>query len=758
MGRLDKSTFWDGIKVDLTPAQRAAIAHVDGPLLVVAGPGSGKTTVITYRAAYLTQVAGVDPSALLVVTFTKAAADSMKARTARVAGAAVASRATFGTFHALSYRILGQAYPGRRIQILEEDQQLGLVRQLMRQIGLNTDDDTVMEAVAELSRVRATTEPIAQFKPHSMTKTDFSRLVESYQEAKSQRGVMDFDDLLHEALSLLRTYPDLLATYRRRYTHIMVDEFQDTNAVQWDLIRLLAAPLHNLCVVGDDDQSIYGWRGASPHFLLGFPMEYPQAHRVTLDVNHRCPPPVVEAANRLAARNRNRFDKVIKPSKAEGASIQMIAPADSLQEAEEIVQLLRRSKAPLTDWAVIYRTNQQAHVIAQVLAREEIPYRAVGGLPNLYRRWPVQDVLSYLRATTGDIAALEPVINRPNRYISRAVLQEAKQISARTGLDLLSAIGQTGLLRSWQLRPIEELMDHLRRVMVMTAPEAIGYVRRFIGYDEYIQEYCAREGGSADEMLGLLSEVERTSPHVPLIAFLAQVDSFATRGSATAGADEEAVTLVTCHKAKGLEFPRVVVVGAISSLMPHRGSDDVEEERRLMYVAMTRAEERLWISVPGAYEGREAKPSPFVGEALGPDAVAWLEQQGRTVAELPDRPTKPTVSATATAATGKPPATAVPAQVPKPEPAPALAGVRPVPKPEKQPKRSSAHREMAAATELPPVIEPGTVVHHERHGRGLVESIDPTLQRVIIDFGGKRLSLDLTWCLATPQFFRVIGE
>jgi DNA helicase II / ATP-dependent DNA helicase PcrA len=751
MGTLDASTFWAGIKVSLTSAQRDAIAHVDGPLLVVAGPGSGKTTVITYRAAYLTQVAGVDPSALLVVTFTKAAADSMKARTARVAGSTVASRATFGTFHALSYRILGQALPGRRLQILEEDQQLHLVRQLMRQIGLNTDDDTVMDAVAEISRLRATTEPAAQFKPHSISKADFHRLLEGYQEAKSQRGVMDFDDLLHESLAMLRNYPDLLATYRRRYTHIMVDEFQDTNAVQWELIRLLTDPRHNLCVVGDDDQSIYGWRGASPHFLLGFPLEYQNAARVTLDVNHRCPPPVVEATNRLATRNRNRFDKVIKPSKTKGLPVQLVAPADSLQEAEEIVQLLRQTQAPLSDWAVVYRTNQQAHVIAQVLAREEIPYRAVGGLPNLYRRWPVQDVLSYLRAATGDIAALEPVINRPNRYISRAVMQEAKQISSSTGLDLLSAIGQTGLLRSWQLRPIEELMDHLRRVMVMTAPEAIGYVRRFVGYDEYIQEYCAREGGSADEMLGLLTEVEKASPKVPLVSFLAQVDSFSSRGS-SAAADEEAVTLVTCHKAKGLEFPRVVVVGAIDKLMPHRGSDDVEEERRLMYVAMTRAVEQLWISVPGAYEGREAKPSPFVGEALGREAVAWLEKQGRTMAELPDRAARPADSAPAPVSAR--PAAPVPVSPSRTE-AP-LGGVRPVPKPEKASKKT--RREIAATVDLPPVIEPGTVVHHDRHGRGLVESIDPTLKRVIIDFGGKRLSLDLAWCLATPQFFRVIGE
>jgi DNA helicase-2/ATP-dependent DNA helicase PcrA len=723
MFMIEPSTFWSNVPATLTAEQRSAIAHVDGPLLVVAGPGSGKTTVITYRAAYLTQVAGIDPTALLVVTFTKAAADSMKSRTARVAGAGVAARATFGTFHALAYRILTQANPGRRPQIMDDDQQLGLVRQLMRHIGLNTDDDTVLEAVAEISRMRATTQKPAEFKPHSMSKADFTKLFAGYQEAKAQQGAMDFDDLLHEAYGLLLTRPELLAAYHKRYTHIMVDEFQDTNPVQWELIQLLAQPRHNLCVVGDDDQSIYGWRGASPQFLLGFPLEYPKAKRVTLDLNHRCPPPVVDVANRLAAHNQNRFGKVIRSAKAKGLPVQLMAPSDSLQEAEEIVQLLKHSQVPLSHWAVIYRTNQQAHAIAQVLAREEVPYRALGGLPNLFKRWPVQDVLCYLRAATGDIAALEGVINRPNRYMSRAVMQEAKKVSARTGLDLLLAIGETGLLRSWQLRPIEELMDHLRRLAVMRAPEAIGYVRRFIGYDEYIQEYSAREGGSADDMLGLLAEVERTTQNVDLPAFLAQVDSFSSRGANQAAAGDEAVTLVTCHKAKGLEFQRVIVAGACDKLMPHRGADDVEEERRLMYVAMTRAIDRLWVSSPGAFEGREAKPSPFIAEALGADAEAWLLAQHKQNA-APD-PQKP----------------AAPESI-----------LRPVPKPAKRTRKAKP----VIQSEEMPELEPGMAVEHERHGRGVVESVDLTLRRVIIDFGGKRMSLDLGWCLGTPNFFRVL--
>jgi len=607
----------------LTESQAQAVTYGDGPLLVVAGPGSGKTTVIVRRVAYLTRVRGVDPAALLVVTFAKAAADSMKIRAAQVAGPMVASRATFGTFHGLAYRILRHADPSRRLRILEEDKQFQLIRQIMREIGLNTDDETVQDAVTEISRMRASTSDPKSFKPHGLTTTDFRQLWNSYCLAKERHGVLDFDDLLHQALEALQSQPDLLAGYRARYQHILVDEFQDTNAVQWMMVRLLAEPRKNLCVVGDDDQAIYGWRGASPSFLLTFPKIYPGAFRVTLDLNHRCPPPVVEAANRLAAQNQNRFGKVIRAAAGRaGAPIELLSPADSLQEAELVVGLIKGARVPLTDWAVIYRTNQQAHAIAQVMTREGIPYRPLGGLPNLYRRWPVQDLLAYLRAATGDPFAIEPVLNRPTRYVSKAVVQEARRIAEARGCDLLTAIPLTGLLRSWQLRPLEELQDHLRALRLMTAPDALGYARSIIGYDDYIREYSAKEGGSADEMLGLLAEVERTSPRLMLTAFLAQVDSFSSQASQRVPEGEDAVTLVTCHKAKGLEFKRVVVVGAIDKLLPHRGSDDLEEERRLMYVAMTRAGERLWLSAPRAYEGREAQPSPFIEEALGHGVLA----------------------------------------------------------------------------------------------------------------------------------------
>lgn len=764
------SRFWAAAPATLTPAQREAIAHVDGPLLVVAGPGSGKTTVITYRVAYLTEVVGIDPAALLVLTFTRAAADSMKARTAHVAGARVASRVLFGTFHALCFRIL-RLVGGEPPKVMEEDEQFQVIRSLLREIGQPTDDDALQNALAELSRLGASLDPLKEFVPHGLTKTDFQTLVRRYAEVKAERGVVDFDDLLHQVVDLLHQRADLLEALRARFLYLLVDEFQDTNAVQWELVRLLAEPRRNLAVVGDDDQAIYGWRGASPDFLLDFPKLYPGAKQVTLDINHRCPPPVVQLSNRLAAENRHRFGKTIKASQQGGAPVEFLTPTDSLHEAEEIARLVKESGRVPGDWAVIYRTNMQAHALAQVLDREGLPYQVMGGLPNLYRRWPVQDVLCYLRAAAGDRMALEMVINKPTRYISRQVLDAAKAKAPLHNRDLLAAIEGTGLLKSWQLRPIEDLADHLVQLADLSAPDAIGYVRTIIGYDDYIDQWAAKQGGSADEILGILAEVEKNAPKLSIPEFLHQVETWNAKARSRGGT-EDAVTLVTCHKAKGLEYPCVVVAGAVDRLMPHKGAEDLEEERRLMYVAMTRAMERLYLSAPLSWEGREVQPSPFLDEALGrpkkakASTVAGAKAGARSRTEAAPR-AQSRFEALAGAAAAKRSAKAaetglaegqfgrsIPAAEAK---STADPGVRPYPKPGSRAKRTKyGPYQEPDETALPPVIGPGTKVHHQRHGEGTIESIDPVRHSVIIDFSGKRLSLDLAWCLQSPSFFRVL--
>lgn len=778
MPNLDATTrFWAAAPATLTPAQREAIAHVDGPLLVVAGPGSGKTTVITYRVAYLTEVVGIDPAALLVLTFTRVAADSMKARTAQVAGAQIANRVLFGTFHALCFRIL-RLVGGEPPKMLEEDEQLHLIRTLLRQIGQPTDDDALQNAMAELSRLRSSLDPLKEFVPHGLTKTDFQALVNGYTQAKAERGVVDFDDLLHQVVDLLHQRADLLEALRARFLYLLVDEFQDTNAVQWELVRLLSEPRRNLTVVGDDDQAIYGWRGASPDFLLDFPKQYPGAKQVTLDINHRCPPPVVQLSNRLAAENQHRFGKTIKASQKGGAPVEFITPTDSLHEAEEVARLVKESGRAPGDWAVIYRTNMQAHALAQVLDREGLPYQVMGGLPNLYRRWPVQDVLCYLRAAAGDRMALEMVINKPTRYVSRQVLDAAKAKGPLFNGDLLAAIEGTGLLKSWQLRPIEELADHLVQLAELNAPDAIGYVRTIIGYDDYIDQWAAKQGGSADEILGILTEVEKNAPKLSIPEFLHQVETWNAKARSRGG-DEDVVTLVTCHKAKGLEYPCVVVAGAVDRLMPHKGAEDLEEERRLMYVAMTRAMEKLYLSAPLSWEGREVQPSPFLDEALGRPkkakagaaagarataggrgtAPAGARTAGRTVAESSRAQSRfdQLASAAATKRSANAEAGLSEGQFGRSPAETNSNSVRAYPKPGGRAKKTKygPYQEPDEAA-LPPVLGPGTKVHHQRHGEGTIESIDPNRHSVIIDFSGKRLSLDLAWCLQSPSFFRVL--
>ncbi len=689
----------DNLDNHLTPAQREAIAHRDGPLLVVAGPGSGKTAVIAHRTTRLL-AAGVPARNLLVVTFTRAAAAEMKSRAEALAGRPAAG-ALFCTYHSLAYRILHRAEPGRRLSVLPEDAQFGILRALVHQLGLPVDEETVLTAQSEISR-RANCADPAGFQPSGINREDFTRLLQGYAAEKQRRGVIDFDDLMTEAVRTLHQSLALLQRLRDQWQYLMVDEFQDTNLLQWELTRLLSEPRQNLCVVGDDDQAVYSWRGGSPDFLLDFPRVFPGCGVVKLEINHRCPAAVVKPASRLIARNTRRVEKRLQARPgSDGPAPQVLRPADSAAEATQVLQILdegRRRGREYRDYAIIYRTHDQAHAVAQALVRAGIPCRTLGGLPNLYRRWVAQDVLAYLRLAAGDQdpALVAQIINRPNRYISRQALQAA----AAGGGTLLPALAEAAGLARWQRERVVELGGHLRRLGTLTAPEAIAYVRAQIGYDDYIREYCEQKGGEVGEMLGLLAELAAGAPPVPVPAFLQQVESYGARRPETDTAEgDDAVTLVTCHRAKGLEFPVVILIGAVDGMMPHRSAETVEEERRLFYVAMTRTRAELYISAPRAREGREAKPSPFIAEA------------GLTDAQAPQ------------------PARAVPAGAP-----PGVPG-------------------LAARDDS---LQPGTGVYHARYGRGRIESVDRDGGHLTVDFAGKRLSLDLQWCLHTPAFFRIL--
>ena len=740
--------FWERDGADLSPALREAVAHVQGPLLVVAGPGSGKTTVITHRVAYLVEVAGISPASLLVVTFTRAAADEMKTRAAALAGGR-AGAATFGTIHALAYRILKEAR-GKAPSLLDEDAGLRLVRGVMRGLGLNTDEDAVLEMAGEISAAKSGGGPAAPRARGTATAV-FERVLQGYEAEKERLGKLDFDDLLLECRRLLREREAVLAACRRRWSHVMVDEFQDTNPVQYDILRLISAPLGNFCVVGDDDQSVYGWRGATPRALLDFAAAYPGCRRVSLTVNYRSTGRILAAAAACIAPGTGRFAKELTTPRPAGSLPELWRPADSLQEAQRVLELVRRHVAvggSPADVGVIYRTNQQAHVLSQVLERESVPYRALGGVPNLFRRWPVQDVLAYLHlaAGQGTWELVEQVINRPNRFVSRQVLAAARQIHAERGYPPLAAIGATGLLPFWHVQRLDELTVHLERVAALTAPEAIAYVRSVIGYDDYLVEYHSRAGGSPAEAQGLLAEVQRAAPGAAVPAFLAAVDARSAGsewGSARPG--EPAVTLSTCHKAKGLEFPLVVVCGAVDGLMPHRSNLNIDEERRLCYVAMTRARDGLAISCPQQVEGRTASPSSFVLDAIAhlaptaTDAPAPAPEPPVRAVPKPTPPTPPTPPGRSGGA-GR-------TRAAEPAGRYAAGGVSTRVRP--QPPADSAPQ--------PPPLRVGSSVWHRRWGEGSVECLDEDGTKVTINFEGRRVSLDVRWCLRSPGSFRVVG-
>jgi len=725
--------FWERHGATLSPAQREAVAHVQGPLLVVAGPGSGKTTVITHRVAYLLEVAAVSPSALLVVTFTRAAADEMKGRTAVLVGSR-ATATTFGTIHALAYRILREA-KGQAPALLDEEAGLRLVRMAMRGLGLNTDDDALLQMCGEISAAKSSSDPGAH-RPRLVAPAVFAKVLAAYEAEKARLGKLDFDDLLLECRRLLLERAEVLATCRRRWQFVLVDEFQDTNPVQYDILRLIAAPGDNFCVVGDDDQAIYGWRGATPRALLDFAAAYPRCRRVTLSVNYRSTGRILAAASACIAPGSGRFAKELTTPRIPGTLPELWRPADSLEEARRVAQRVQQhvaSGGSAADIGIIYRTNQQAHVLSLVLERESIPYRALGGVPNLYRRWPVQDVLAYLRlaAGQGEWDQLEQVINRPNRYVSRQVLAAARRLHAEKGVPPLRAVGATGLLPFWHVQRLDELADHLRRVSALQAPEAIAYVRSVLGYDDYLTEYHARAGGSAEETRGLLAEVQRAAPEADLPAFLAAVDGHRAETEwGNAGPGDSAVTLATCHKAKGLEFPLVVVCGAVDGLLPHRSSRDIDEERRLCYVAMTRARDTLVLSCPYRVEGREAVASPFVV-----DVIPHLASTTDSAPPPTPRPVPKPMSRSEGRRGGRSKAA---------EPAPAY--------------RAARGPAGAATAKAHPQLQAGVGVWHHRYGQGRVESVDFERARITVNFSDRRVSLDLRWCLRTPESFRVHGS
>ena len=604
-------------------AQTQAIMHKDGPMMVLAGPGSGKTTVITHRVQYLTKEYGIDPGDILVITFTRAAAEEMRERYEALTGGG--SRVTFGTFHSIFFRILKLAYRYTADNIVREDQQMQFVRELAQAGGLEPEDENEFAAsiLSEISSVKGERIALEHYYSKNCPDAVFRQLYAGYEEKMRRAGLIDFDDMMVLCLELFTERKDILSAWQRRYRYILIDEFQDINRLQYEIVRMLAKPEDNLFIVGDDDQSIYRFRGAKPEIMLGFERDYPGAGRILLDVNYRSTEEIVAPALRLIGENQKRFSKAIHTTGRHGKNVITKLWQDPGEENLAIareIQLYLQSGVRPGDIAVLYRTNAGPRFLMEKLMEYNLPFRTRDTVPNLYEHWISRNILTYIRIAMGSRAREDilQVINRPKRYISRDAMPDET-----VSFEKMKAFYAE---KDWIAERIESLEGDLRAIARMSPLAAVNYIRQGMGYDEYLIEYAAFRRMRPEELLETADELKESAAGFKTFdEWFAHIEAYKEellRQAAQRRTETDAITLATMHSAKGLDFPIVYILDANEGITPHSRAmldEDMEEERRLFYVAMTRAKTRLHVYAVRERYHKKAEVSRFVWEYLGRD-------------------------------------------------------------------------------------------------------------------------------------------
>ena len=604
-------------------AQTQAIMHKDGPMMVLAGPGSGKTKVITHRVQYLTKEYGIDPGDILVITFTRAAAEEMRERYEALTGGG--SRVTFGTFHSIFFRILKLAYRYTADNIVREEQQMQFVRELAQAGGLEPEDENEFAAsiLSEISSVKGERIALEHYYSKNCPDTVFRQLYAGYEEKMRRAGLIDFDDMMVLCLELFTERKDILSAWQRRYRYILIDEFQDINRLQYEIVRILAKPEDNLFIVGDDDQSIYRFRGAKPEIMLGFERDYPGAGRILLDMNYRSTEEIVAPALRLIGENQKRFSKAIHTTGRHGKNVITKLWQDPGEENLAIareIQLYLQSGVRPGDIAVLYRTNAGPRFLMEKLMEYNLPFRTRDTVPNLYEHWISRNILTYIRIALGSRAREDilQVINRPKRYISRDVMPDET-----VSFEKMKAFYAE---KDWIAERIESLEGDLRAIARMSPLAAVNYIRQGMGYDEYLIEYAAFRRMRPEELLETADELKESAAGFKTFdEWFAHIEAYKEellRQAAQRRTETDAITLATMHSAKGLEFPIVYILDANEGITPHSRAmldEDMEEERRLFYVAMTRAKTRLHVYAVRERYHKKAEVSRFVWEYLGRD-------------------------------------------------------------------------------------------------------------------------------------------
>lgn len=605
----------------LDEQQLAAVRLGDGPQMILAGPGSGKTTVITERVRYLVTERKIAPMHILVVTFTKAAAEEMRTRFLRLAGEAGAG-VTFGTFHAIFFQILKHAYHYNAASILKEDLRFALVRDLARKYRIETEDENelISDLLGEIGLLKNSGTELSHFYATSCAAETFRKVYTDYEEEKRKRRLIDFDDMLTLTLELLQARPDILSGWRDRFRYFLIDEFQDSNRIQYEILKLLAAPQNNLFIVGDDDQSIYRFRGAKPELMLQFPKDFSGCGRVILSVNYRCQKNVVEAASALISHNKKRYEKGLRASRRAGEPVRYLTFDSTDAEYDFLIQELKSlldQKIPAGSIALLFRTNRMMHRLIDRLLKWNLPFTAKDHVPNLYEHWESQDIFAYFALAHGSNkrSDLLRILNRPKRYLSRELLTEPT-----FAFDVLEDLVRD---KPWVLSRVEDLERDLAMLSRMNPYAGVNFIRRGIGYDDFLHDYAEYRGISEEEMKETLDELQEAAKGFSDLAsweaHIARVQEELKQQGKRRMEKKDGIVLSTLHSAKGLEYERVYLVDVNEGVMPYHKAvlpEDLEEERRMVYVGMTRAKDYLTLCAVKEKNGK-ITPSPYLAECQG---------------------------------------------------------------------------------------------------------------------------------------------
>lgn len=605
-------------------SQIQAISHMDGPAMVLAGPGSGKTTVITHRIKNLIEKAEVRPENILVVTFTKAAAISMQKRFSTLMNGGKGQLVTFGTFHSVFYKILKKSRRYEATEILSERQKTDYIREIIGRYGISSNDisELSQNIINDIGNIKGNMLNAQEYEPSCCKKEDFIKVYNAYNLELKKDGKMDFDDILRECYLLLCENHTILEQWRELYKYILIDEFQDINRIQMNIIELLASPLNNIFVVGDDDQSIYGFRGARPEIMIEFKDYYPEAELIVLNVNYRSTQSIINVAGRVIENNKTRLDKCAHANNDKDFQPDIRKFRNQVEELKFVVSKIKEYEnqgISLSEMVILVRNNSQIQEISSFLKNRKIEAESGKHRSNIYNGMVAKDILSYVRGAlkfdgTYFNEDLIYVLNKPQRYISRqVVLSVNMNISA--------------VRRIYSKNNIDSFLFHIEMIRKLPPQAALSYIRKGAGYEEYLRLYAIENN---IPMSGLLKQLEQLAQECSKFNTLEQwinsIDSaqnsegqnFGKKSSGEGGTNNR-INIMTMHGSKGLEFKAVFIVDANQGIIPTSKAlreRDFEEERRLFYVAITRAIDYLNVYAVEERLGCPIEVSMFVEEML----------------------------------------------------------------------------------------------------------------------------------------------